>query len=214
MFEPIGSLINAIKNAGPVLYAAALAATSFLLFLPDDTITQMGLNEFRLTHRSELGATLLISASLLIVHALFAVGRSMRSGWKKWQFQRNARAMLEELTEEEKEFLRPYILAGENTQHASIYDGIANGLEARRIVYRASQMSVAGTPGLLFPWNLQPYARTMLSEEPYLLDAELKRPATLAGPLHSQPRPLLERREALHQGAAGVATWPSAQMCH
>ena len=170
MFEPVGPLITSIKNAGPLFYAAALIATLLLLFLPDSIIAQIGLTEFTLSHRSELGAALIGSASLLAVHSSFAVGRFAKGRWNKWRFQRNAREMLEELTAEEKEFLRPLILGGENTQYASISDGVANGLQARGIVYRASILSVPGTPGLLFPWNLRPYARKVLREEPYLLD--------------------------------------------
>lgn len=82
----------------------------------------------------------------------------------------NIRQTLSELTGEEKEFLRGYILGGENTIYASIYDGIPNGLQAKDIVYRASSLSVPGAPGHKFPYNLQPYVRQILRRSPELLD--------------------------------------------
>ena len=73
------------------------------------------------------------------------------------------------LTADEKQMLRPYIFAGENTVYESIYDGVANGLVAKRILYRASNLSVPGTPGVLFPFNLQPQARIELTKHPDFL---------------------------------------------
>jgi hypothetical protein len=38
------------------------------------------------------------------------------------------------------------------------------GLVAKGVVYRASQVSVPGQPGMQFPFNLQPYARKLLTK--------------------------------------------------
>ena len=170
MLESIGSFVAAVKNAGPTLYAAAFVTSILLLFLPDITISQMGLTEFRAAHRSELGILLVGSASLLVAHTAFAISGLLKSKWRERRFQRNAQETLRGLTEEEKRFLRPYILDGENTRYESIYDGVANGLQAKGVIYRASNLSVPGVPGLLFPWNLQPFAREALSGDPNLLD--------------------------------------------
>jgi hypothetical protein len=169
MLESIGTFVTAIKNAGPPFTAAALVATALLLFLPDNIVGQMGLTEFRAAHRSEIGAVLVGSASLLAVQILLAVGRFIKRRWRNWRFKRNARTILEQLTEAEKDFLRPFILDGENTVYESIYDGVANGLQAQGVIYRASNMSVPGQPGILFPWNLQPHARKTLNDNLYLL---------------------------------------------
>jgi hypothetical protein len=93
-----------------------------------------------------------------------------RKNLREFNLKRNILNALMTLTQEEKAFLRPYIAQGTNTRYVSIYDGVANGLQAKKIIYRASSMSVAGAPGLLFPWNLQPTAREMLNDQPNLLD--------------------------------------------
>src|SRR5450759_557295 len=110
MFEPIAPLITAVKNAGPPLYAAALVGSALLLFLPDSFISQIGLIEFRTAYRPELGAILIGSASLLVVYISLSAGRLAKSRWKTWRFDRNALQMLAELTEDEKQFLRPFVL--------------------------------------------------------------------------------------------------------
>jgi hypothetical protein len=102
----------------------------------------------------------------LASHAAQIVGTWLN----EWRLRRRLRSTLTDLTKAEKEFLRPYILQNENTRHQSIYDGVANGLEAKGIIYRASNFSVPGTPGIPFPWNLQPGARTVLNKKRHLLE--------------------------------------------
>jgi hypothetical protein len=75
-FPPI---LNAIKNAGPPIYTAALVATSLLLFLPDPVIAQLGLDGVRDTYRMALGLTFVGSASLVAVHVLFALPALMKN---------------------------------------------------------------------------------------------------------------------------------------
>jgi hypothetical protein len=69
----------------------------------------------------------------------------------------------------EKKFLMPYILEGENSCNVSIYDGVANGLRAKAIIYRASDITIPGVPGMLCPHNMQPYARALLNKHRRLL---------------------------------------------
>jgi hypothetical protein len=77
---------------------------------------------------------------------------------------------LKSLTKDEKAFLRPYIVDDENTQYASIYDGVANGLLAKNIVYRASHITVPGMPGMECPFNLRSYCRKVLNRRRHWLD--------------------------------------------
>jgi hypothetical protein len=85
------------------------------------------------------------------------------------RFIKGVRYQLSLLTLDEKDFLRPYIWGGENSNYAQFSDGVANGLAAKNIVYRASNMSVPGSLAA-FPYNLQPYARAELIKHPHWLD--------------------------------------------
>ena len=88
---------------------------------------------------------------------------------ESWMFKRNALEILSELTAKEKQFLRAYIDDGENTKHAPINDGVACGLVAKKILYRASNLSLPGMPGMIFPYNMQPHARKILRKKPELI---------------------------------------------
>jgi hypothetical protein len=172
VFELIAPLITAVKNAGPPIYTAVLVATLFLVLLPDPYLTQLGLVEIRLQYRTAIGIALIASASLLIVSTLFALAPHLGNRWKVWRLHRDTFHSLKTLTKAEKEFLMPYILGGENTRNVSIYDGVANGLRAKAIIYRASDVTIPGRSGMLCPHNMQPYARELLNKHRRFLDIE------------------------------------------
>ena len=167
--EWIAPLITAIKSAGPPIYAAVLVATLLLLFLPDPFIAQLGLADFRQLYRTYAGIALIASASLLSVHVISRIAAFAMVKWEARRLHRDGLTTLAELTNEEKEFLRPFILKGENTRYASISDGVVKGLELKRLVYRAANVSVPGGH-FHFPYNMQPYIRRILQERPQLLD--------------------------------------------
>jgi hypothetical protein len=165
--EWVATLFTAVRNGGAPVYAAVFVACSLLLFLPDAIIARFGLSEFLNSYRAYIGIGFIASFSLLAVAtASFAVSPIL-SALETWRFKHHGLKNLSELTTPEKQFLRPYILEGQNTHYASISDGVAQGLVGKNLIYRASQVS---TPGMLFPYNLQPYARRLLIEHPHLLD--------------------------------------------
>jgi hypothetical protein len=166
VFEWIGPTVTAIKNAGPPVYAAVFVSASMLLFLPDAIITQLGLTEFRESYRTYAGVALLASASLLVVQGILAIIPIILIPWQKWRWRRDTLELLSNLTEYEKAFLRPYIFDGENTQYAPYSDGVPRGLQSKRLIYRASEMS---SPGGNFAFNLQPRIRQLLNDRPDLL---------------------------------------------
>jgi hypothetical protein len=163
----IASTITAVLKAGWKLYLAALIASGAFLFLSDSLISQLGLDQLRHTYRMQAGVVLIVSASLLLTHLISVIWSAVLSPWHEWRFRRKIYNTLTELTEAEKDFLRPFIHQGENTQYAEIYDGIAKGLEAKQILYRSSNVGAPG--GFSFPYNMQPYARKLLIDHADLL---------------------------------------------
>jgi len=167
VIESIAPLIIAVKKAGPPIYTALLIACSLLLFLPDPVLARFGLAEFLQSYRTYVGVGFIASLSLLAVTVLSVVISPIASAFEDWRFRRHGLRTLGELTNAEKQFLRPYIRDGENTHYASISDGVAQGLVGKNLIYRASHVS---TSGMNFPYNLQPYARRLLIEHSHLLD--------------------------------------------
>jgi hypothetical protein len=159
--------LTKLKDAGPLIYAAVLIACLLLLFLPRYFITELGLDTFVKSYRMYVGVGVLASASLLSAHLIVFIANFVSEPLAAWRLDKIWLKTLAELTEAEKEFLRPYIASGQNTQYASISDGVPQGLQAKHLIFRASTLSI---PGGLFPYNLQPYARRLLKEHPHLLE--------------------------------------------
>jgi superinfection exclusion protein B len=163
VIESIAPLIVAIKKAGVPIYVATLIACSLLLFLPTSILARLGLVDFLQSNRTWVGVGFIASLSLLCTVAL----SPLWSKFEDWRFKRHGLRMLSEITSDEKAFLRPYICDGQNTQYAQISDGVAQGLVGKNLIYRAANIS---TGFMHFPFNLQPYARRLLTEHPHLLD--------------------------------------------
>jgi hypothetical protein len=167
LIESIAPILTAVRKAGPSIYLAALIASALLLFLPDFVLATIGLAQFLDTYRMYVGVIFIASASLIAVWIISSAGAPLLDKLETWRLNRQGLKTLRELTDDEKKFLRPYIQSGQNTQYAQLADGIARGLQAKGIIYRASQISI---PGGDFPFNLQPYMRRLLKEHGYLLD--------------------------------------------
>ena len=167
--EYFSTAISAIKEAGPKMYTAAFFVSLFVFLAPAEYLAMLGLTDVKRDYGIWIGATLLITGGLLLAQFLFGLANLVRRHMADRRFSANIKQSLTELTGEEKDFLRRYILGGENTIYASIYDGIPNGIHAKDIVYRASNLSVPGSPGHKFPYNLQPHARQILLRSPKLL---------------------------------------------
>jgi hypothetical protein len=166
LLSGLGSLISAIVAAGTAIYAAVFIASGLMLFLPIPLISHLGLDELVKTYRMYVGLAFVISASLLLVGLLSFVWSLFSTPYQNWLFERNGVRLMEELTEEEKAFLRPYILNDQNSRVAPINDGVAQGLAAKRIIYRSSNIGHLFSG---FPYNLQPYMRRLLTKRPELL---------------------------------------------
>ncbi|HVQ68146.1 MAG TPA: super-infection exclusion protein B, partial [Bradyrhizobium sp.] len=113
--EWIGSVLSTVINAGWKIYLAAFFASAALLFIPDSLITQLGLEEIRHSYRTYAGIVLVGSVSLLIVNITSSIVHMMLKPWRDRQFVRAVHRMLRELTQDEKDFLRPFIFGNANT---------------------------------------------------------------------------------------------------
>jgi Super-infection exclusion protein B len=162
----IGALITAIREAGPPIYGAVLIATLLLSFLPESILDRLGLHDVVNTYRMYIGIALIASVSLLLVHLILVAWSPIAERFETRQLNRVGSRKLKELTREEKDFLKFYIIQGKTSVIAPITSGIAQGLVANGIIFRSSQLS----SGMNFPYNLQPYIRRILTEHPSLLD--------------------------------------------
>jgi len=165
--EWVGALVE-WRKIGSSLAGVVCVLTALLLFTPDVFVARTGLLDLRNDYRPWLGLAFLVSLSLFAAGLLEATIGAVRGFFQERRIQRNLLAVLRDLTPDEKEFLFDYIAEGRTTISAAINDGVANALQAKKIIYRASTVGHPG--GLNFPFNLQPWARKALTADPSLID--------------------------------------------
>lgn len=160
----------AFDKAGEFLLRIPLPVLIFLfvfvtvtLFSSDQHATLLGLADFRTEYRKFIGPTWLVLMAFICgrVWAEIALILARRKS-KKMRIE-----SLSRLTAEEKGCLSEFIFEGKNTIYAYHGDGVANGLIAKRILYRAANAFTV-TQGM--PCNLQEWARKHLETHPELLD--------------------------------------------
>lgn len=166
MFEAVGAVIAAILKVGVPIYISIFISCCLALFLPDYLAGQIGIATFRQLYRGYLGGGLIFSTSLLTASALSVTSQAVTNRLDDRRLRQLTLDTLNMLTEEEKKFLRNFMVGGQNTVFAPITDGVTGGLVAKTIIYRSSNVIQRFSA----PYNLQPVARKLLSERPALLN--------------------------------------------
>jgi hypothetical protein len=161
----IGRLVEWIKLSPRHLLPLSLF-TGFILFAPQRWLAAFGIAGFVSDYRPYIGVTFLLSTVLLISAAIVA-----GYGWAKQKraeaaLLRGRRERLHHLSESEKEILRGYIEDGTRTQYLPMHGGVVGGLQAERIIFRASSLSKSYD---YFAYNIQPWAWEYLNKHPRLL---------------------------------------------
>ncbi len=174
MLEFLVGLLGAARQFTPALLLGVTLTSGAMLFLPSGVLEQLGLAGLAAEHRPYIGAALLVALSLLVAQSVvgaWAFVKGLNTKRKSKQAAAAAdnrrRSMLSNLTPEEKSYLAPYIFDAQNTQYFPIEDGVAGGLAAKHIIFRASNVSSRWTT---FAFNMQPWAREHLNENPHLLN--------------------------------------------
>lgn len=173
MLESLAPVLAALRQTTPVVFLGLAVASGFTLFMDDDLATRLGLLTFRTEYRSHLGFTFILSSSLVLAQGLSEVGkviasvvRYVRERQKSKKALHGKQKQLHALTPDEKAYLLPFISDKKNTEYFLVEDGIANGLVAKGILYRAATV---GSTLYGFAHNLQPWAREYLEANLHLL---------------------------------------------
>ena len=164
-------VINQIKSLSPKVLLGLCLASGIVLFLDDSLLKKVGLLDFTINNRSIIGLIFLFSISLLTAYFFWFIGQTIfkkiMTKIKKHKQGKAHLLLLQELTPDEKAYLKPYINQLVNSQTFENEDGIKGGLELKRIIYQASNM---GDYYNGFAYNLAPWARKILSKKSLLLN--------------------------------------------
>lgn len=168
MFEKAYEILGAINRIPVLLLVALGAADAFILFIPEPLAATLAVDEFRKIYRIYLGPGLVVLGAWLIARFLAMAAMPL----KQRRNLRNLQKSLATLTAEEKCYLAEFMETGRTTILVPLGDGIIGSLVARKIVYRSSNVFdvVEGVP-----YNLQPWARQYLQENPNVLEGAADR---------------------------------------
>ncbi len=174
MLESIASALSAIKQTTPALLLGIAVASLALLFLPANVTDVLGVAGLLKAYRPQIGIALIASLALLTAQGLVSASSWIKSlvveSKKKKAREKNQKLRqeaLHKLTPDEKGYLYAYIADEQNTQYFGVDDGVAGGLQAKSIIYRATNIGDMRTG---FPFNIHPWAREYLTANPHLLE--------------------------------------------
>lgn len=154
----ISKLLNILTLSPKYLFAVFLA-TGFMVFGKKEYLEQLGLQVFASSYKFWIGLIFILSTAVLIGSITFGFGGIIWRKFQSRQYIKQRKKKLSELTPDEKAYILPYIIDDTNTQYFSMDDGISRGLEAKGIIYCASNLSKQGGG---FAYNIQPWARDYL----------------------------------------------------
>jgi hypothetical protein len=181
------ALLETITKLAPAPSFVFAVASGLLL---SDRVTDFfGIRPFRDAQRHWIVFTFLVSALFFCVHALLLCGRKVGGLFGYVKGTRQRKNNLRELNSNERAFLRRFVVTDGKPQHADMSNGIANGLEAKGIIYRAATMFRI-TQGI--PYNVQPWAWEIITKDEAVLGTNEDYDRTLEdmdleGPRRSRP---------------------------
>ena len=171
MFKKVTSSIEYIRKIPSAFLVAIVTVLGTILFLPEKYAAILAVDDFRNAFRVFLGPALLLTFSFSVARIFIYI----RNRHRIHKLSRVKYEHLHNLTPEEKGYLCVYIKQGMNTVHVGAEDGIMAGLLAKGITYRASDTYII-IQGIAF--NLYPWARKYLNENPELLVGAIGKPMT------------------------------------
>ena len=169
--EPINKISDFLRNIPVAFLIAIICVIGAILFLPLEIAELMALDGFREKYKVYLGPALLLSISFVIARVYLFLCRL----YIKRRNKRRRVANLSLLTPEEKGYLVAFFRDQKHSIHVGPDDGVISSLVAKNIVYLASN---SGHVLRGFPYNLTPWARQKLEENPVYLEGFLGKPLT------------------------------------
>ena len=159
-------VLDWIKLTGKQAFILVVMS-SILLFSSNELITQLGLTKIKEITQPWVGGIWIISLAILVSEIAHPIYQFLANKVKSWSNLKNGHARLNQLTPDEKVFLKYYIEQDTRTNSSKYSNGVVKELEAVGIVRRASQMASYHD---VFPYNIQPWAWEYLKKNPTVLE--------------------------------------------
>ncbi len=149
----------------PFPSAIIFVASLVILFFPDALSNKIGLTEFKKVHILTISLCLIVSGSYWFVFLLSKIKIPFSNIYTAYKEKKCFVKLIDELTPEERGYLRDYIIEKKTTQHFLLNDGISNGL-----LYKGIVLDMGELQRISRPCNLHPTARKILMKKPSYLE--------------------------------------------
>lgn len=159
-------LIDWIKQPPRVVAAIAIACC-IILFSPPKVQDAVHVTPILNTIGPYIGIVFILACTLLITSLIAFLYSLSKEKILHFRIKRFRERSLSTLTPDEKNILRYYIVKNTKTQRLPLESGVVAGLEANRIIARATTISDCGTN---FAYNIQPWAWTYLRDHKNLIE--------------------------------------------
>ena len=179
MIDKFTGLADYFRKIPAAFLVAISTVLGLILFLPEELAKLVAVDGFREQYRVYLGPAFLLTVSFCAarIYMFFMRGYDQKKALK------SKKKSLHKLTPDEKGYLVPFVINQQNSINVGMDDGVMAGLRSKGITYTPTRM---GSVLDGFAFNLQPWAREYLEENPQLLDGAEGVPLTPQQKMHSR----------------------------
>ncbi|HID0768134.1 TPA: super-infection exclusion protein B [Clostridium botulinum] len=168
--QKVIDIITKMIKSSKIVAIIILLFTSICIFSSNNFLSKLGIEIFVVNNKAYIGIALILSFLYVLVEIFLQIYKVIKNKIGQHGNLRFMRKQLYDLTNDEKRILARYIVNETKTQKLSYANGVVRGLESFKIIFRSSNV---GTYGMLFSYNIQPWAWEWLNKHPELLEPEL-----------------------------------------
>lgn len=162
----VSNILAWIKQ--PIRYLLVFGLVfGLLLFGPSWIVQDLGVGQFVSRYKWAIGIGFILTFIGIMVALLSLAGRYIYAYVSNRFWLRSKVKRLHDLTPQEKQILRFFLVHNTRSCLLNIADGVVSGLVADKIIYRSANISRGGTE---FSHNIQPWAWDYLRKKPNLLN--------------------------------------------
>lgn len=165
--EWISKVIEAAKLPTKFIVVIFLVSSA-LLFLSEDTLSSLKLDDFAKKFGLYIGITSLASGALLTIEFVSYIWNRIANEVSSRKFKKSSLERLDKLDSSEKSVLREFYLQGQNTLKLPMDHPVVAGLINVGVLRLIGQHGRMSTAGMLFSMKISDFVRENLTYE--LLD--------------------------------------------
>lgn len=154
----------------PSILAAVAMGTGLILFLPITVLQRLGLDNIPELWRTILGLAFLISLSLLVIHFIIKVVKSIASKRYWLRFKRKFPKVMMELRSEELATVALLYRSPNYTSRLPYTDGVTTCLISKKVIQFTSSNNLAYGDNLFMPFTITPIAQEYIDKHPELIE--------------------------------------------